>query len=306
MSDNKKLTVLIVTLLAALSTALAADAPSGHPAGSVSTTLANGAAIELNVPLFKSRLVSVAGPVGRIAVGSPDIADIVVISPYQLYVLGKDLGTTNVLLWDNGNRLIGALTVAVQHDLEDLKRKLAEVLPGEAIEVRSAQRSIVLSGRVSDADKADAAVRIARWYLAQIQTAVMAETFKQQNASKREDKTVGEVINLLTVGGVQQVMLEVKVAEMQRSEVRSLNLQFNSFRNGGNWNWGGVSGGATFPQLLDSNNKLVPPFFSTQTGVPNYTSLSPVLDNFFPTTMSIADKGLFASFLNKNLSLIHI
>jgi len=87
---------------------------------------------------------------------------------------------------------------------------------------------------------------------------------------------------------------------MQRSEVRSLNLQFNSFRNGGNWNWGGVSGGATFPQLLDSNNKLVPPFFSTQTGVPNYTSLSPVLDNFFPTTMSIADKGLFASFLNKN------
>lgn len=266
----------------------------------MATLSGDGSTIELAVPLFKSRVVSVAGPASRVSVGSPDIADIVVISPTQLYVLGKDVGTTNVLLWNSSNHLIGTISVMVQHDLEDLKRKLAQILPGEPIEVRSAQRSIVLSGRVSDTTKMSAAVRIAETYLAQIQTAAVPEQFKQQTNSKRDDKTVGEVINLLSVGGAQQVMLEVKVAEMQRSELRSLNAQFNAFRNGGKLNWGGVNGGATFPHYLDPNGDMHPVFQSFNSAG-NLTRWGPAIDEFLPNPMSIADKGLFASFLDQNL-----
>src|SRR5262249_10870041 len=153
---------------------------------------------------------------------NPDVADIVVISPLELYVLGKDLGTTNVLLWDKENHLIGAINVEVQHDLDSLKRKLAEVLPGQPIEVRASQRSIILSGRVSDAEAMTAAMRIAEPYLAQIQTAKKSEEFQQGTQSRREDKTVGEVINMLQIGGAQQVMLEVKVAEIARTEMMSM------------------------------------------------------------------------------------
>jgi pilus assembly protein CpaC len=280
--------------------AFAIDAPQAPSGTAVSGPVVGaGRIIELLVPLFKSRLVTVAGPTSRISIGSPDIADIVVISPSQLYVLGKDIGTTNVLLWDSTNHLIGTLNIEVQHDLEELKRKYAEILPGESIEVRSAQRSIVLTGRVSDIEKMKAAVSIAETYLAQIQTAVKQEVFHQTSNSKREDKTVGTVINLLTVGGVQQVMIEVKVAEMQRTEVRSLNAQFNTFSNAGTWTFGGVNGGATFPLFLDQNG-LAHPEFQSFNSAGQITRWGPAITQFLPNPVSIANQGLFASFLDKN------
>ena len=304
MNNNNK---LIVTFAAALLTATGAvqgadTAPPLAPAPAPTARLPDGVSVDLFAPLFKSRIVSVPGGAHRVSVGSPDIADIVVISPTQLYVLGKDIGTTNVLLWDGYNHLIGTIGVEVQHDLEDLKRKLAEILPGEAIEVRSTQRSIVLSGHVDDIEKMNAAVRIAEAYRAQIQTAVNAEVFKQQNNSPRIDKTVGEVINLISVSGVQQVMLEVKVAEINRTEVRSLDAKFNSFRQGGQWNWGGVNGGATFPPFKSSQDLLAPVFTRGTRGVdlPPANGWGPPVDTFLPNPLSIIDQGLFASFFNQS------
>ncbi|MBS0417242.1 MAG: type II and III secretion system protein family protein [Proteobacteria bacterium] len=299
MNNNNKLIVsLAAALLSATGVLQAADTaePVAQPPQSAAPTarLPDGGSVDLFVPLFKSRIVSVPGGAHRVSVGSPDIADIVVISPTQIYVLGKDIGTTNVLLWDGNNHLIGTIGVEVQHDLEDLKRKLSEILPGEAIEVRSTQRSIVLSGHVDDIEKMNAAVRIAEAYRAQIQSTVNAEVFKQQNNSPRPDKTVGEVINLISVGGVQQVMLEVKVAEITRTEVRSLDAKFNSFRQGGNWNWGGVNGGATFPPFKDAQNLMYPTFNPTRNG------WGPPVDTFMPNPLSIVDQGLFASFFNQS------
>jgi pilus assembly protein CpaC len=296
-----KLLVSLSTMVAcAFPAAFAADLLPLSPTAPA-PQVGGGATLELMVPLFKSRVVTVAGPAARVSVGSPDIADIVVISPSQLYVLGKDIGTTNVLLWDSGNRLIGTISVEVQHDLEDLKRKYAEILPGEPIEVRSAQRSIVLSGRVSDTEKLSAAVRIAQTYLAQIQPAgaVAPEVFKQESNSRRDDKTVGEVINLLQVGGVQQVMLEVKVAEMQRSEVRNLDAKFNAFRNGGNITWGGVNGGATFPPFKDING-LEHPVYTSVNPSGDLTQWGPPVADFVPNPLSIVNQGLFGSFINTN------
>src|SRR6266702_3146791 len=160
-SNYSLIASLVAALLCAPGAIVAADTPPNLQQPNTAARVGEGDSIDLFVPLFKSRVVTVAGPAHRISVGSPDIADIVVISPTQLYVLGKDIGTTNVLLWDGNNRLIGTISVEVQHDLDDLKRKLAEILPGQAIEVRSTQRSIVLSGRVSDVEKMNAAIRIA-------------------------------------------------------------------------------------------------------------------------------------------------
>ncbi|WP_315980773.1 pilus assembly protein N-terminal domain-containing protein [Aliamphritea spongicola] len=57
----------------------------------------------------------------------------------QLYVLGRGLGTTNVLLWDGRNKLISAFDIEVTHDLDTLKTKLFELLPEENIDVHSSQ-----------------------------------------------------------------------------------------------------------------------------------------------------------------------
>jgi len=85
---------------AALQAAEPTPAVSAMPAANVSN---------IQVPIYKSRVLTTRSPVKRVSVGNPEIADILVTSPTQLYLLGRSLGSTNVLLWDGGNRLIDSL-----------------------------------------------------------------------------------------------------------------------------------------------------------------------------------------------------
>ena len=91
----------------------------------------------------------------------------------------------------------------------------------------------------------NAAVRIAEGYLAQIQTAKKAQQFEQEEQSRREDKSVGSVINLIEIGGSQQVMLQVKVAEIQRTELKRLSMNFTALWFGSDGTLGAVNGGGT-------------------------------------------------------------
>jgi pilus assembly protein CpaC len=248
--------------------------------------------INMSIPLFKSRVVVVDLPTGRVAVGNPDVADIVVISPTQLYVLAKDIGTTNVLFWGRDNLMIGSINLEVVHDLDGLKSKLHQLLPNEPIEVYSAQRSIILKGRASSVSSMDAAVRVAEGYLAQIQTAKQTQQFEQASASRREDKAVGAVINLIEVAGSQQVMLEVKVAEIARTEVKRMQARFNSIAKGASGAIGAVNGGATFPDVLFEPGGVRVPT------LPGNFPWGPAIDEFAPNDMTIANQGLFGTFID--------
>lgn len=245
----------------------------------------------LQVPLYKSRVVSLARPVTRISVGSPDIADLLLIRATEVYVLGKDLGTTNVLLWDADDLLIATIGVEVTHDLTELKAKLHELMPQEAIEVRAAQRSIILSGTVSSPANMSAAVDIAKGYLTQPGTAKETEMFEMQGQAGGED-SAGKVINLLQIGGAQQVMLEVKVAEISRRELRRFDMKFNAFLNSSRWDTGAVNGGASFPDAVPSQ--------------PVYDGIAPwgpAVDEFAPNDLFIRDKGFFGSLLTRDFLL---
>ena len=245
----------------------------------------------LEVALYKSSVMSLNSPVKRISVGSPDIADLLLLRSTELYVLGKDLGTTNVLLWDADDVLIATVSVEVTHDLSSLKQKLHELMPNEAIEVRAAQRSIVLSGTVSSPTNVTAAVAIAKGYLAQAGTAKEKEMFEVQGQGGKEGS--GEVINLLQVGGAQQVMLEVTVAEISRRELRKFDMHFNSILNSSRWTSGAVNGGASFPDAINADGLRVPVFGGA-------APWGPAIDEFAPNDLFIEDKGLFASLLTND------
>ena len=260
-------------------------------------TLPTGQSINMSIPLFKSRVVVVDLPTGRVAVGNPDVADIVVISPTQLYVLAKDIGTTNVLFWSRDNTLIGSINLEVVHDLDGLKTKLHQMMPTEPVEVYSAQRSIILKGRASNVSQMNAAVRIAEGYLAQIQTAKKSAEFQQESGSRREDKSVGSVINLIEIGGSQQVMLEVKVAEIARTEVKRLQAQFNTIAKGVDGAIGAVNGGATFPDAIFKPGNVRLPALD---GFPPNTPWGPAIDEFAPNDMTIANQGLFGTFIDQD------
>lgn len=250
-----------------------------------------------SVPIFKSRVVDLPEPVKRVSIGNPDIADVLLLGDDGLYVLGKDLGATNVMLWDREDRLVSALNISVTHDLDNLKRQIATVLPSEAVELWSAQRNIVLAGQVSSTAKMDAALQVANGYLEQAATAKEKIMFKQTGGGSNEDKKAGQVINLMTVGGAHQVMLQVRIAEVNREAIRNLNAQMSAVSNSGKWVAGGVNGGATFPDAVFQPGNLRIPIFGDGTNA-NGNPIGPVFDEFAPDLPAISSTGLFGSFLS--------
>ncbi len=225
------------------------------------------------VPLFKSGVLRLDEPAARISVGNPDIADILILRSTQLYVLGKDLGTTNVILWDRNDQLIGTVDVEVTHDLNSLKAKLHQLLPNDEITVFSSQRNIILSGQVSNIASMEAALRIAEGYLTSAGGALDQVAFEQGAGGGGEAGDEGAVVNLMQIGGGQQVMLEVKVAEIARSEMRSIESKMAFLSSSGRWTGGGISGAGS---ILDD---------VSGTGFPVIAG-------------AVDDKGLFASYMS--------
>ncbi|MBV2361681.1 type II and III secretion system protein family protein [Thalassococcus sp. CAU 1522] len=152
----------------------------------------------LNVPMNRAVVVESDQPFAELSIANPAIADISSLSDRTIYVLGKSPGTTTLTILDAQGRLITNVDVRVAADVTEFKERLRQILPDETIEVRTANDGIVLSGTVSSIVKQERALALAERY-----------------APER-------VSNLMVVGGVQQVMLKVRFAEMQRSVAKSL------------------------------------------------------------------------------------
>ena len=274
--------VLILITCAALYTSINTPVSAAPPKPIGATINEIGATESVSVPLYKSRIVQVSTPIKKLSVGNPEIADILVLRSRQIYVVGKALGTTNVVLWDNSNRVVSTIDIEITHDIDTLKLNLHRLLPDENIEVYSSQGTIVLSGEVSSAAAVDAAIALATSF-----------------APRDEEGNVeeGKVVNLMQVGGVQQVMLEVKVAEINRTAMRKLDINFHAARFGDNIKFGAVNGGASFPPALDSEG-LITPIFGTLT--PESGMVGPPLPQYAPGNTPITDKGLWGIFQGSN------
>ena len=202
------------TLCAALAVALAATPVVAQ----ISVT--NGDDVragELNVPLNKSQVLRVDRPFAKALLGNPDIADILPLTDSSLYVLGKKMGTTSLTLYDRRSRLIAVVDIAVGPDVTSLKRQLSELMPDDRVGARMANDSIILEGIVSSGPAADRAMQVAETY------------------------APGKVINLLSIGSSQQVMLEVRFSEIKRSALKDLGFGF-FVRGSGNNGFGGAFG----------------------------------------------------------------
>jgi pilus assembly protein CpaC len=139
------------------------------------------------------------------------VADIILTSSREIYINGLAPGVTNLSLW-GGSRFSSA-RVTVEADVSLLKEKLAQVLPKEKIAVQAADDSVVLSGEVSGPGAQETALALALPF----------------TANKKD-----RIINLTHVGGVQQVLLEVRVAEISRQVARHLGINFSGVDRAGN------------------------------------------------------------------------
>lgn len=164
----------------------------------------------LRLTVGRTALLRQDDDIVRLAVGSPGVADVMLINPREVYLLGKAAGSTNLVVWTRSGRT-SVIEVVVGIDVTTLRNRLAELVPGEdGVRVETLADSVVLSGRVSDAVKVHRLI-------------TLAEVF----ASRK-------VVNLLRVDGPQQVMLEVKVAEVARSFLDKLGIEVYAARSPGN------------------------------------------------------------------------
>jgi pilus assembly protein CpaC len=156
---------------------------------------------KLELIVGKSRVLDLPVAIKRASLANPDVADTVVLSPTQIYLTGKASGVTNLTLWNESGKMMGVYDVVIMPDVTRLKENLYKAMPDEKnILVMSSHDSITLSGTASSATNLTRAMSIAEAY-----------------APKK-------VINSMQVGGVQQVMLEVRVAEMNRELIRRLGI----------------------------------------------------------------------------------
>ncbi|NVE94177.1 type II and III secretion system protein family protein [Altererythrobacter lutimaris] len=211
MRSNMKLVAKALTLGSALALApalatpvMAQDSETSIHAGSV------------EVPVNKSQVITADRAISRAMIGNDEIADIFPISDRSVYVLGKKLGTTSLTLYDSRNNVMAVMDVAVGPDVISLREQVNALMPDEQIDARISNESIVLSGTVSSAGAADKAVQLARAYAGD------------------------NVVNLMSMGGSQQVMLEVRFAEVSRSVGKELGVRSFMRSNGGRFS--GVTG----------------------------------------------------------------
>ncbi|MGR9013178.1 MAG: type II and III secretion system protein family protein [Gammaproteobacteria bacterium] len=201
------------------------------------------------VALGKASFISLPSAIHGFTVGNPEVADVTILDPTHLYILGKKLGSTNViLLCGKRNEPCGRnLNVEVTHDLDGLKSKLNELFPGESPKVLSSQGSIVLAGQVSGSQKMDAIYRIAETFLTEDE-----QKPSSSPGAPQEQETGTKVINLMQIGGPQQVMLAVTVAEIDRRLARDFKVDFSAIGGTGNFSSGAVGGNALVSALSNA------------------------------------------------------
>ena len=152
------------------------------------------------LPLNKTRPIELDRAVRDVIIGNPEIADVVVRAPGQVYLIGRSVGETNVFLVDSKGGLVRKLEVVVNPDGSAVEAAIRELLPKERINVKGVGNSVVLSGVASSDGAAAQAQQIARRFVP-----------GDEN-----------IVNMITIGSEQQVLIKVKVAEIQKSVLKEL------------------------------------------------------------------------------------
>ncbi|MDR3384523.1 type II and III secretion system protein family protein [Cupriavidus basilensis] len=274
---------------------------------------------QVQVPVGKSRMISLPEAVRTRTLGNPSVVQAMLVSPQTLYLLGLDVGTTNMIVQGKSGSC-SVIDVTVGADPGGLQSTLHALLPqARQVRVASAADSLVLSGNVPDSTVAQMVIDIANAFVVR-QTRSPLQAPQQQIGAPAGNPMLAmagsgmgglgmlgapaggnsaqplrspRIINMMTVDSPQQVMLEVKVAEVSKTLIDQLGASANLNGAFGSWSFGllanFLSGGAGVISGMKSNN--LP--FNFQVDAQKGDSLVKVLAE--PNLMAIS--GQEASFL---------
>jgi pilus assembly protein CpaC len=189
-------------------------------AQTVTYDLATTSVMRINLPVSQAVTVLVTDVVSKIVTADPSIADAQPITDRSLYLVGKSFGTTTVNLYSSTGTPVGLLAVEVTADTADMMGSIGAAVPGSDVSVHTANGRILLGGAVPDALAMEKVLEIVNQYGSPA------------------------VINTMTVVGGQQVNLQVRILEAQRTAGRELGITWGGSIGGVTANVGGPAGGS--------------------------------------------------------------
>jgi pilus assembly protein CpaC len=160
----------------------------------------------LSLPRGKSAVIDLPRDARDVMVSDPKVADVVLSNPRRIYVLGVGGGQTDAAFFDGAGRQLLRLNIRVDQDVSALAETLNRILPGSSIHADAVNQNIILSGEVESPSTADKAIRLAQGFVAKPE----------------------QIINMLNVTDSEQVMLKVRIVEVNRSIIKQLGFNLNA------------------------------------------------------------------------------
>jgi pilus assembly protein CpaC len=192
------------------------------------------AGVPTEVVLNRSILLNLQKPVERVSVATPSVAEVIVISPRQIQVNGARIGATTLIVWEQDSKP-SFFDITVKGDTAVLEDLIREVAPNDAITVTWANDTIVLSGKATNEQTIAKVVQVASTYaLEQEQSAggmglgvnglgVPGPGGKQIGAAPPAEASL-KILNHITIDAPEQVLLEVKVAQVDKTALKALGI----------------------------------------------------------------------------------
>ena len=207
-------------------------------ASPIHTKMTTTASEKIKLTMGKSLTIESREALKRVAVAQPAIVEATIVSPRQIYLNAKAPGTTSLTLWGPRDTIVGIMDLEVGPDVNTLKEAIHTMFPGEKdILVTSSGNYLTLSGSVSSAAISSQVIELAKPYV----------------PADKDGKP--RLINIMEVGGVHQVMLEIKVSEMSRTLGRELGINFAAIGRGGSE--GNIAFLTNFPTAATSVGSII-------------------------------------------------
>ena len=185
---------------------------------------------EITVPINRSELISLPADISEVIIANPEIADVYVHGKSKVSVIGRRVGATSLRVLDADSNDLRSVTVRVTYDLPAIRQALYQFFPYEDIAVQTVNNNLALTGMVSTPAVAQKAIRIANEFLIPSdEVRPRQEDFSPSGSLPGADSGV---INMLKVTSGQQVMLRVRVGEIQRSTLKQLGFNWSVLDEG--------------------------------------------------------------------------
>ncbi|MCG6858904.1 MAG: type II and III secretion system protein family protein [Salaquimonas sp.] len=211
-----------------------------------------GTTREIKVGLNKSLVVDLPGDAHDILVANPDVADAVTRTSRRIYIFAKQIGQTNIFIFDAAGRQLLSLDLVVERDIKGLEQYIEKYVPGSDVTAEMVNDNVILTGTVPTPQAASRAVQLAQIYVTGGEATTNA--YNNSNVSTSgsgttivfgtdESRQQSQIVNLLQIDGEDQVHLKVTVAEIQRTVVKQLGIDLSGLAD---------IGGVAFSLLSDN------------------------------------------------------